>query len=220
VTQGGKKETKAERKEQVRQQRLAEMRRRKRKMRIRKIWTWVIVGLVIAAIVTAIVLNAKGKGNAKKELDRLARAAGCTAIQSPPDLGGGHTQTPEETVKYNTSPPTSGRHFGQWDNTGVHTSQIRNEVQVHNLEHGHVIISYKPDIPQSFIDKLEAVAKVDERRVIVAPYNEMDAKLAITSWAHISTCNETKDGFLDFAKKYIDFYKAKGPEGDIPGTSK
>lgn len=218
MTQGGRRQTKAERKEEARRRRLEEMKRRQRQARLRKIWFGAIAAVAIAAIVVGVMLAGKGSKEAKQNLDKLAAAAGCTEIQEPDDQGQGHTTTPTEVVQYNTSPPTNGKHAGRWEATGVQTAPIQNEVQVHNLEHGHVIVSYKPDVDQAFIDKLEELAKADNTRIVVAPYNTMEAKLAVTSWARISTCNEVKDSFLDFARAYIDFYKGKGPEGDIPGT--
>ncbi len=218
MTQGGKKPTKAERKEQLRQQRLAEMKRRQRKSRMRKIWTGVIAAVIVLAVAGLIWLSGRSGRVNEQQLNRLATTAGCTTVQEPADDGQGHTSSPTETVTYRTKPPTSGKHAPQWDKTGVHSSPIRNETQVHNLEHGHVLIQYKPDIDQAFIDKLEGIAKRDPTRIIVAPYSDMDAKLALTAWTRLSTCNEVKDDFIEFARKFADVYKGKGPEGDIPGT--
>lgn len=217
MTQGGKRPTKAERKEQARQQRLAEMKRRKRKAKMRKVWTFAAVAAVIAVVVVVVILAGKGNKKARADLDKLASAAGCTKIESPKDLGQKHV-SPPEIVTYNSKPPTSGPHYGSPTSTGVHSSPIQNEVEVHNLEHSHIIVQYKPDIDQAFIDKLEDLAKIDDKRIIVAPYNDMDAKVAVTAWAQISTCSTTSDEFIPFARAFFDHYKGKGPEGDLPGT--
>lgn len=219
MTQGGKRPTKAERKEQARQQRLAEMRRRQAKARMRK-FTWGIAVAVAAAGIAVWIVLAQQAGVKKvKDLNKLAAAAGCSEIQEPKDLGQGHITDPQERVTYNSTPPTSGKHAGRWDPTGVHSTPIQNEVQVHNLEHGHVLVQYKPDLDQAFIDKLEGLAATDNTRVIVAPYNDMDSRLAVTAWARISNCsNPTETAFITFARAFIDEFKGKGPEGDIPGT--
>ena len=43
---------------------------------------------------------------------------------------------------YNTVPPTSGPHWQQWSNCGFFTHDLPDELLVHNLEHGNIIVSY------------------------------------------------------------------------------
>ncbi len=43
---------------------------------------------------------------------------------------------------YNTVPPTSGPHWSQWSNCGFFTHNLPDELLVHNLEHGNIIVSY------------------------------------------------------------------------------
>ena len=51
---------------------------------------------------------------------------------------------------YNTIPPTSGPHLGSLARWGVHDEPIPNELQVHNLEDGGVMVQY--DCPEGCPD--------------------------------------------------------------------
>ena len=43
---------------------------------------------------------------------------------------------------YNTIPPTSGRHWDAWSACGFYNYPLPDELLVHNLEHGNIVISY------------------------------------------------------------------------------
>ncbi len=66
--------------------------------------------------------------------------------QPPPgekmaDLGRKHVQIGEQ-VEYNSNPPTSGDHYGEWIRAGVYDEPTDDRNLVHSLEHGYVIMSY------------------------------------------------------------------------------
>ncbi len=87
---------------------------------------------------------------------------------------------------YNTLPPTSGPHLGSLARWGVHDEPIPNELQVHNLEDGGVIVNY--DCPEGCPDLVAQLAEVVEHYdegVILAPYPGMDTRIALTAWQRI-----------------------------------
>ncbi len=47
-----------------------------------------------------------------------------------------------EPEGYNTIPPTSGRHWDAWSDCGFYNYPLPDELLVHNLEHGNIVISY------------------------------------------------------------------------------
>ena len=66
------------------------------------------------------------------------------------DLGNLHVQTvgdPHEP--YNSTPPTSGPHLPYIAPWGIHTRPIPNELQVHNLEDGGVVVQEMPVLPSA-----------------------------------------------------------------------
>ncbi len=46
------------------------------------------------------------------------------------------------SVAYNTTPPTSGDHWTGWADGGFHEEGLPDELIVHNLEHGKLVVSY------------------------------------------------------------------------------
>ena len=61
----------------------------------------------------------------------------------PGDSATGARHVPEgQTVSHSTTPPTSGTHWPVWANCGVYDTEIPDEIIVHNMEHGHVVISH------------------------------------------------------------------------------
>ena len=55
--------------------------------------------------------------------------------------------TDSESVFYITLPPTSGDHWERWADCGFYDSGLPDELIVHNLEHGNIVVSYSPDTP-------------------------------------------------------------------------
>ncbi|MCI0347250.1 MAG: DUF3105 domain-containing protein [Chloroflexi bacterium] len=134
----------------------------------------------------------------------------CTAIQSPSLLRGQHIPVGAKGT-YNTTPPSSGEHYATPAGVGGYVEPIPNEVQVHNLEHGHVMVQYK-GLTSEQIDALEDVVKADARKVLMAPYPDMDAAVALTSWGKIQTCSAWSAGIPSVAQFFIDRNRDHAPE--------
>ena len=47
-----------------------------------------------------------------------------------------------DTVAYSTAPPTSGDHWATTTQCGFYDGEVADEIVVHNMEHGNVIISH------------------------------------------------------------------------------
>jgi hypothetical protein len=104
-----------------------------------------------------------------------------------PDLGNEHIAFPA-TGTYNSTPPTSGPHYENLARWGVHTDPISNELQVHNLEDGGVMVQYScPDGCQDLIDQLAEIVSKYDNGVILAPYPDMESRIALTAWGRIDT---------------------------------
>ncbi len=93
-----------------------------------------------------------------------------------------------ETATYETSPPTSGPHYPQLAAWGVHDEPIPNELQVHNLEDGGVMVQYNcPTGCETLVAQLEMVVERYDEHVILAPYPDMEARIALTAWRRLET---------------------------------
>ena len=93
-----------------------------------------------------------------------------------------------QAVAYTTLPPTSGSYWGTTAACGVYDQAVADEMIVHNMEHGHVIISYNLSDPDE-VTRLEQLAEdlPDlEQWGIVRPYQKIDADTVVmTAWGVI-----------------------------------
>ncbi|MHA3703872.1 DUF3105 domain-containing protein [Jatrophihabitans sp. YIM 134969] len=106
------------------------------------------------------------------------------------------------TVKYAQNPPAGGDHNPVWLNCGVYNEPVPNENAVHDLEHGAVWITYRPDLPKADIDKL--VDKVTGQTYeTLSPYPGLPAPVVVTAWDTQLKLTGVNDPGLDaFIKKY------------------
>jgi hypothetical protein len=115
-----------------------------------------------------------------------------------PDLGNAHIQLATDPhVPYNSVPPTSGPHLPYIAPWGIHTEPIRDELQVHNLEDGGVMVQYHCASPCPDLQaKLTEIVRRYETQVILAPYPGMRTRIALTAWTRL-------DAFDDFDEARI-----------------
>ena len=92
-----------------------------------------------------------------------------------------------ETLQYRTVPPTSGPHWPRWADCGVYQQGVPDEMVVHNMEHGHVIISHNldPEKARTLEDVVRRLVDFDTFGVL-RPYPEIGpGMVAMTAWGFI-----------------------------------
>lgn len=117
---------------------------------------------------------------------------------------------------YNSNPPTSGPHYGTPEPRGVYDKQLPDEELVHNLEHGYVWISYRPDAGPEIRKQLESFYRF-RNKVIVTPRRENEKLIALAAWGWLDTFDSAfPAGLTDAEKKRIDDFVGafinQGPE--------
>ncbi|MDQ3549547.1 MAG: DUF3105 domain-containing protein [Chloroflexota bacterium] len=125
------------------------------------------------------------------------------------DLGGGHIGQDVVVTDYNTDPPTSGQHFGTTASWGISGDPIPNELQVHNLEHGGIVIQYNESVTEEEISELEGIASQCDVKLILAPRADMEQRIAVTAWTHYLNLEEVD---RDAIQEFIDAHVDEGPE--------
>ena len=86
---------------------------------------------------------------------------------------------------YNTVPPTSGQHWSAWSDCGFYNYPLPDELLVHNLEHGNIIVSYNLSDEGQLSALRDAVAAIPfaAEYAIVRRYHEIpEGMVAITTW--------------------------------------
>lgn len=126
------------------------------------------------------------------------------------DQGTTHIKEGETHPPYNSNPPTSGWHYDNPIEWGVYKNELVQERLVHNLEHGGVVIQYKPTLAPAIIAKLEELKKSKfECKLVVAPFDKLDKNIAITSWRRMYKSDNFDEPTV---KKFIEQYHDRAPE--------
>ena len=124
-----------------------------------------------------------------------------------------------ESIDYGAVPPTSGLHWSRWADCGVHDEEVPDERVVHNMEHGHVIISYNLDpelapVIEQLARRLEGFASFG----VMRPYSKIEpGTVAMTAWGFIDRVEGVDPGriaaFYDehSANRYSEETRAVGP---------
>jgi len=100
-------------------------------------------------------------------------------------LGRTHIGVNAEHESYNSNPPTSGSHYASPAPLDVYQEELPDEQLVHNLEHGGIWISYRPDADEETVALLEEIGRSFSRSVIVTPRAANDALIAVASWGRV-----------------------------------
>jgi hypothetical protein len=216
--------TKRDRREAAKRERIAAQKRAAKQRRKNRFYAVVAV-LAVGGLIGGIVVASKKPAVNKAALNAAATAAGCDTLVNPPDQGRTHIQPPQ-TVNYDSNPPTSGNHYSISGvapaPTGVHTSPIQDEDQVHNLEHSHIGIQYSAALPSDIRDSLEEFTRSHPTFIFMAPRPQLPTGvvLAFTAWDNLISCKSPTSvaAVRALAGKFFEQFQGRGPEGALPGT--
>lgn len=184
-----------------------------------------LVGAVLAIV---LLTGADGGGDERAALE----SAGCT-LQSYPAMANvaDHSDVPtlETKPKWNSSPPTSGPHYGLNAVWGSYDEEVPLVQTVHNLEHGGVVIHYGPDVPDAEVTALrDWYADLgDPNGLIISPLSTNEGRITLSAWTAPETVSSSGAGELgwlascqefdaDAFEAFIDAHRYKGPERLTP----
>jgi len=142
--------------------------------------------LLIGGVVSAVLIGAVVYFATRPLPEALAN------VQTLPNLGQVHIDPNGPVPQYNSNPPTSGPHAPSPVPCGIYRQAVPDTAQVHDLEHGVVIVQYDPSLTDEERDRLEAFGRDAGTHVIVAPREGMDTPIAATAWTKLMTL-ETVD---------------------------
>ena len=135
-----------------------------------KLMPWLIGVGIVALIAVPTVINTSQRTSLPGEVF--------------PSQGNTHIVDGDTSADYNSSPPTSGPHWETMANWGSYDFVVPDQVLLHNLEDGGVILWYalgSREENQTHIRQLEEVASGFER-VIIAPREDLEASFVATAW--------------------------------------
>lgn len=168
-------------------------------------------GIVALLAVVLFVVLAGGGGGSAKAAVKAIQNQGCRYRRYPEQPRAPHYTTlkPPTPPRWNSFPPTSGRHYYQPVPLNQYSEAVPEIQLVHNLEHGAVILQYGDAIPRAQVAEITDWYRQDPNGVVVAPLPKLGDKVALTAWTHWAECT----GFdAKAANAFRKAFRYKAPE--------
>jgi hypothetical protein len=188
-----------------RQRRIDEQRRkieavRSVQRRQRLVWGGVVVvGLALVAALVVLFLPRSASGSMRQ----VVTEAGTHVDEGAP-------------LVYHSRPPSSGVHWGtvpQAAEYRMYDQPLSPGRWVHMLEHGAVVVLYRPDLCDAacveqlgqFYDTAPRSSLVGIRHLAITPYQDMDHAIAVVAWGYVDELDQVdKDRILADFKSKVD----------------
>lgn len=187
--------TKAERRALKRQLRDQAARHRQAKGIVKKFLGWAVVILVVV-LIGRWFINLFPQG---LDFSRAFEIQGRQHIADGVKFNG-----------YNSNPPTSGPHYAAAADLGFYKTPLPDEQLVHNLEHGHIWIAYRPDLPEAVINQVRGLTR---GLVIATPRSANETDIALAAWGRLDKLDLASAPFdIQRIRDFIRRYQNRGPE--------
>jgi hypothetical protein len=228
-----------EQKERLRREREERERQAKEAERRKQLIGYGAAGaLVLAVVIVGVVLLVAGGGGNDEasaevlpgggevpeqqttDLNEAVKAAGCE-IRSFRARSRDHSNDPAEQIPYESNPPTSGKHFVEPAGDGAYGDAPPDTALVHTLEHGRMIIWFKPSLPKDERANLKALFDDDSYQMVITPRRNMPYAVAASAWSsqpeplgtgRLLGCKRYSEAVFDALRTFRDEYRSDGPE--------
>jgi hypothetical protein len=123
------------------------------------------VGILLIAIVAAIVYSQYTARQLLRDVKTASYPAGLHVAGS---------------IVYAENPPIGGQHNVVWQNCGIYDAPIHSEHAVHSMEHGAVWITYRPGLAPDQVQMLKELAADDF--LLLSPYPGLPQPIVASAW--------------------------------------
>jgi hypothetical protein len=166
----------------------------------------ILLVVLVAGVVVAAVANSRSGGEKSQRLEGVLTSGSCQ-VDTRSDSGSDHI--PNAT--YKVDPPSGGDHEPVAAQPGIYKpGEVPSDGKlVHAMEHGYVILWYRPGVDQEVVDKLEALGDEYGNATLVVPRPSLEGPVAATAWHHRLLCRDYEERPL---RAFIEAYTDKGPE--------
>ncbi len=158
--------------------------------------------VVVAASAIAIGFFGLGLFNSTPDFAAATKAAGCTVQDFKHDAGGTHLKPGEAAPKYDSDPPTHGRHDPLPALWGIYDAPVDETKLVHNLEHAGLVVQYGPKVSASDVSALTDAVNASHDFTILAPYPALGDKIAFAVWTHLARCTSFSSDVMAHYQAY------------------
>jgi len=171
--------------------------------------------LVLVIAVGLSMARRPGSGDSAPKLSGALRSSleqgGCT-VDSRADSGQKHVAAAD--ARYTVNPPAGGNHDPVPSPPGFYdlANAPSDPHLVHSLEHGFVVVWYRPDgVAPATVDRLRDLAR-SRRWVIVVPRPPLPAALAATAWHRRLLCPDGVVAGDSPIGNFVTAFRNAGPE--------
>ena len=174
----------------------------------------------------------EGQGKAPAiaaSVKKSAKSGSCT-VRAFASEGAQHGAA--RPFSFKQTPPTSGTHATRWADWGVYDEVVPHQFQVHNLEHGGVVVHIGASFPQKAVKGLGEFFAREPGYLVVVPRAttklvpaESGAKrfpeggIVATSWQRRIVCRRATPKAMSAVYAYVRRYRGTGPEQVPAGNS-
>ena len=167
----------------------------------------IIIGitlLTLVILVGGVWLSSSQANKNKEKLSKPLIGEKIAEMKSP------HIKLGESHESYNSNPPTSGPHTGNdVAGAGIKDDFVADELVVHSLEHGAVVLWYREDLSPSEVDRLKKVFVSATGKKIMLPRKNLDVPVALTSWNYLLKLESIDEKKI---KEFIETNNDRAPE--------
>ena len=168
----------------------------------RPIWPWIVAAAAGVVLVSALGIFLANRG---------------TPASGPgehfPTQSRDHVAAGAPHPAYNSDPPTGGWHYDTPWNSGFYEQPVADEYLVHNLEHGHIVISYDCSKLADCEGTKEQIRQLMQRyndwKLVAVPRKNADAAIALTAWGWLEKLNGYDEASFS---AFINAWRDQGPE--------
>jgi hypothetical protein len=141
--------------------------------------------------------------------DEVRKRDGCTEVEEYESEGSTHTTDPKEEVEYEANPPHSGDHYQIAVPWGLYDEEQADTETVHNLEHGHILITHRGLTDEQEREVLET-ARINPFHLVLMP-RKANPKEGVyyTAWTAQVHCERPSAAALQYM---IEEWRDQGPE--------
>lgn len=147
-----------------------------------------------------------------------ADAAGCKTASFNSEVAP-ESHTSAEAAAAQSLPPLSGAHNPRWADWGVYNRPVPYKYQLHNLEHGGVIIHYGKDVSVEAVNAIREMWAKSPAYLVVAPDTGVTPTASFPADAVVAgshqrwlTCRPFKTEQVRAIEAFVAEYRGRGPE--------
>lgn len=130
--------------------------------------------------------------------------------QQVPDEGFEHVAVGSQ-IHYKANPPASGPHYPFPAPAGVYPNGLQTGFWVHSLEHGYIVLLYKPPVPPDRLAEFDRMVKEFPKskygniKLLIVSYPGMPHPYAVMAWDwRLEVDSFDRATVLRFYKEHVD----------------